>query len=1350
MKFTSYISVFAILALSSIFFSVEAQKGLKFANLTVEDGLSQNSVMAVAQDSTGLIWLGTRQGINRYDGYHFKNYSNTNKASGSLEEVTSFLTDFRGVLWAGTTSGLKRYHLKKDQFENIKGLSSQKVELLYQDSKKNLWIGTQRGLNLSIDQEISKFKTFLFGKNLDDPLNNIYAMCEDKSGEIWVGTGGGLISMSYKKGVFNFKKVNLLPNSKSGYITTIAKDNRHNTWVGTTNGLYVLNAKREISRIFLHAEGNSNSLVHNDIRELMPDENGMMWVGTQNGLSIFNPVTALFTNYQHSPETVGSISHNSIHHLFKDRNKNIWIGTYFGGVNMIYPVSTKFKVYRNSQSSTSISGDVVSAVAEDTQGYLWVGTEGAGLNYFNKTSNYFKSYKHDPANPTSISSNLVKMLIKDRFNDNNLIVGTHRGIINMLNTSTKKFQRVENVRDAKGTIGSAEILALAYDMNGTLWIGSLNGLTTLRGKDGVYPSQTSRSTLNIALNNRGILNLFADSKKNLWIGTATGLYRYHLDKNKLTKFNKGNNAHNLQSDYINCIAENNNGDLLIGTNYGGFSIYDSEHSSFRTYREIDGLVNDNVLGFVEDNSSNLWISTANGLSEFNPKTKRFRNYTKSDGLAGNEFNNRSYFKDSKGEIFFGGINGLTSFYPKDIQSNSYISPLVFTDLRLFNRPISVGEKDDVLKNHLNLTEKLDFGYDQNNFTLEFSLLNYVKPDKNKYAYKLEGYDKDWRHVSTPIASYTNLPAGNYRFIVKGTNNDGIPGSSVRTLKIHINPAPWLSWWAYLCYAIVVSTILFLTLRYFFIRALLKRTENVQQMKLKFFTHVSHEIRTPLTLILGPLESLLKNTAHLPELHKQVVPIKNNADRLLRLITELMDFRKTETGNMKLQLEQHDIVQFMQLMFNAFKDLAQSRGIHYHIELPADPINIWMDKLQLEKVFFNLLSNAFKFTNDNGRIYVTVKETNEQVTIQVRDNGIGIPESSKDKLFSDFFQIDMPGSGHIGSGIGLALSKSIVVAHGGKISIESLQQTTAQPGDTRFTVTLKKGLLNVSTKYEEAKPTTANGSYQVKVPVSTETLKTEPTSFFEETVLIVEDNPEIREMLREFLQPFYNITEAENGQKGWETAIELLPDLIVCDIMMPLMNGLELCSHLKTDERTAHIPVILLTAMDSHLQQVDGLETGADNYITKPFSTELLLLNVRNLLQSRKTMRKKYMEEVNLKPQDITINKADHDFMLKVVQFIDDRMADQHFVIQDLANNVGMSQPVLYKKIRAITDLSVNDFIKSIRLKKAALLLETNQYNISEISYLVGFNDAKYFSREFKKQYGHTPKVYLQNIKLGKT
>ena len=1300
--------------------------------------------MAIAQDSVGFMWFGTRQGISRYDGHHFKNYLINQKSNkGQLsEEVNTILTDFKGVIWVGTSNGLMSYDVTKDRFETVKSFKGKQVENLCQDVKHNLWIGTLNGLKLMLNKETQSFKTFLFSKNLQDPINrinNIFSIGD----EIWLGTGSGLIIFSYQKGVFSAKRVSLNKKNKSAEVTAIAADENQNIWVGTTNGLYQLNNLKKVVRVYFHSENAVNSLIHNDIREIMPTKDGI-WIGTQNGLSILNPKLNLFTNYQHDPEVNTSISHNSIHHITKDRNSNIWIGTYFGGVNAIYPVSTYFKFYKNNRSNKSISSNVISSITESENHNLWIATEGGGLNYFDKKLQYFKSYKNNPADVNSISSNLVKMLIIDKYDKANVIIGTHRGMLNILNTKTGKFLRISNVKDDIGTVGSAEIVALAQDETGKIWIGSVNGITNLNRSGGKYATRTTFSNINKFIKNKSVLNLLCDRNKNLWIGTQEGLFRYSLADGKFDNFLADNAKNEIQTAYINCVVESLDGNLIIGTNNNGFSIYDIETKTLKNYQESDGLINNNVLGIVEDENKNLWISTAKGLSEFNTKTKRFRNYTRSDGLAGNEFNIRSYFKDWSGEIFFGGLSGLSSFYPRDIQINKYVSPLVFTGVRLFNKPVDLESEDILLKKHLNFTKELDFNYKQNNFSIEFALLNYVKPDKNKYAYKLDGYDKDWKVTSTPMVSYANLAPGKYKFLVKATNNDGIPGNQIRKLEINVKPAPWFSWWAYLFYVLLFFTILFLTLRYFFVRALFKRAEKDQQMKLSFFTHVSHEIRAPLTLILGPLEALLKQTAHLPEINNQVIPIKNNADRLFRLVTELMDFRKTETGKLKLQLTHEDITHFVQQIFNAFKDLASSRNIKYEMITPDEQLLLWIDKLQLEKVFFNLLSNAFKFTHDNGKISVCIANESDSVLIEVRDNGIGIPQNSRDQLFSDFFQIDTSSSGHIGSGIGLALSKSIVIAHGGIITIDSVPQTKQFTGDTRFKVKLKKdNVKNVTSDYEIISVADRKSSYQAPILLNEELTKTVTTPQFNDTILIVEDNQEIRKLLIDLLAPYYQVIAEENGKAGWETATNILPDLVICDIMMPIMNGLELCSNLKTDDRTAHIPVILLTAMDTLPQQVDGLETGADSYLTKPFSVELLLLHIKNLLQARRIMRKKFTEEVNLQPQEITINKTDHEFMVKVVAFIEKRMTDESFVIPDLATEVGMSQPILYKKIRAITDLSVNEFIKYIRLKRAFALLSTEQYNVSEVSYLVGFNDVKYFSREFKKHYGYSPKQHSQ-------
>lgn len=1338
-------------------FATYAQKSIRFSNLTLENGLSQNSVMAITQDHQQFVWFGTKHGLNRYDGHQFKVYKNNPNDSKSIssDEITSILTDHEGVLWVGTVKGLNKYDAKKDAFTRItvnpkvkNGISSNAIEHIYEDKKGQLWISTLYGSNLLINRENYEFKTYLFkDARANRGLNNVYAAWRDPDDQMWFATSDGLIRMNLKNGQYRIYRHDQTKahSISSNYITSLTADAQQNIWIGTDNGLNLFNSADESFSVYRHSDS-SNSIVHNDIREIMLDRQGMLWIGTQEGLSIFDPGSKRFTNYQHNPELKESLTHNSIHSIFQDRNNCIWVGTFYGGVNIAYPFPTEFRTYKNSKLRSSISSNIISSIVEDQYQNLWIGTEGGGLNYYDRSNQHYSNYKISLNDKQGLASNLIKTICKDR--NGNLLIGTHHGGLNIFNPKNKTFRSVINVKDTNNNISTAEIIAICEDSNRDTWIGSYSGLNLMKWKNG-GTAYTIKSPLEKKLRNKHIQVLFEDREKNLWIGTQGGLHAYHLKTRQLYSFFKDKNKpHKLQSDYINCIVQTTSGGLCIGTYFGGLSIYDPATKRFRTYTEKEGLSNNNVLGIIEDEERNLWISTDNGLSKLDPRTGKFRTYTKSDGLAGNDFNVRSYFKDSKGELFFGGYNGLTSFFAKQIEINRSHSPMIFTGLKLFNLPIAVNGPDQLLEEDISSSKSITFGHDQNHFTLGFALLNYIKPDKNRYAYRLLDYDKDWNYTTEPTATYSNLPSGNYTFIVKGNNNDGISGAGVASIKIRIKPPLWASWWAYCLYLLIFAVIMFLTVRYIVVRALLKRSVDLQQMKLSFFTNISHEIRTPLTLILGPLENLIKSTQDNIELSRQVIPIKNNADRLMRLITELMDFRKVEAGLMRLTVGQADIVSFTKEIFLAFDHMALNRNIRYMFECEQESIQLYFDKLQLEKVLFNLLSNAFKFTDDQGQIILSIQEFSAGVEIRVRDNGKGIPYESQNKLFSDFFQVDEHGSSHIGSGIGLALSKSIVTAHRGKIEIESHPASSESAGDTCFRVILQKGKahfkpveLMESIDYEYHSPNPVN----YEEPLSKEV----KTGKLHETILVVEDNPEIRLLISGLINQRYQVTESEDGLKGWETAIELLPDLIICDIMMPVMDGLELCRKLKGDERTSHIPVILLTARSTHIHQVTGLETGADAYITKPFSTELLELNIKNLLNSRATMREKYGQQVTLQPQNVVIGSMDQAFMTRVLKYIEENMSDQSFAVPDLATEVGMSQPVLYKKIRAITDLSVNDFIKSIRLKKAAQLLEQNVYTISEISYLVGFNDPKYFSREFRKQYGETPRGFINQLKENK-
>ncbi|MCX2451855.1 response regulator [Pedobacter sp. PLR] len=1358
-----------------------AQQQMRFSNLTLEHGLSQNSVMSISQDQQQLLWFGTKHGLNRYDGYQFKIYKNNPKDTNSLssDEITATLSDSKGTLWVGTVNGLNRYDAKKDAFNRIfyhpknkKGISSNSIEHIYEDPQGNIWVATLRGANLLTDRNKNEFKSFLFNEKPNHRgINSIYSILRQKNGAVWLATLNGLIYMNLKPGKLSYEIFQYQGGKpgtiSSNYITSLQTDKQQNLWIGTDNGLNLFQPESRSFMTYKRSE-NSNSIVHNDIREIMLNKDGTLWIGTQEGLSILDPQQKTFNNYLHDPEQKGSLSHNSLHSIYQDRNNSIWIGTFYGGVNLIHPFSTQFHAFKNSRIKPSISSNIVSSIVEDARQNLWIGTEGGGLNYFNRKNNTYTAYKINLNDKESLTSNLIKTICKDKAG--NLLIGTHHGGLNIFNTTTKTFRHIVNIKDSRNTTSTAEIIALCPASDQNIWVGTYSGLNLLKMVNGRYESQTTKSPVERKLQNKRIQFLYEDRDKNLWIGTQAGLYAYHLNARNLRSFSKEKgNPTKLQSDYINCIVQTSSGNMAIGTYFGGLSIYNHKTGKFKTYTEKEGLSNNNVLGIIEDDSHNLWISTDHGLSKFDQKTQTFRIYTKSDGLAGNDFNVRSYFKDSRGELFFGGYNGLTSFYPKQIEINHQTNPIIFTGLKLFNKPVTVNGADHLLKEDISSSKRITFKHDQNHFTIGFALLNYIKPDKNRYSYKLENYDEEWNEVNNPSATYTNLPSGSYTFLVKGKNNDGIPGGSLASIDIHILPPIWASWWAYCVYALIISVILFLSVRYLIIRALLKRSEDIQQMKLSFFTNISHEIRTPLTLILGPLENLLKSTEGQQDLHKQVVPIKNNADRLMRLITELMDFRKADSGYLKLNISMENIVSFSKEIFFAFQHLAISRNIRYIFENSNDPIPLYFDKVQMEKVLFNLLSNAFKFTDDEGAISLSIDDQAEYVEIKVRDNGKGIPYESQNKLFSNFFQVDEQGSNHIGSGIGLALSKSVVEAHHGKIGIESNLATAVKAGDTCFTVKLKKGKahfkpeqLQENQSHEHPISLFAAAGSAISVAAvavseekqetetagsrSAETGKSYPT--VKETILIVEDNPEIRDLIANLMKPQYQVEESLNGLKGWEAAIELLPDLIICDIMMPVMDGLELCRKLKTDERTSHIPVILLTARSSHVHQVSGLETGADIYITKPFSTALLELHVKNLLQSRVMMREKYAREITLQPQNMVIGSTDQVFLEKVMEYIESNLANQDVGVPELAGELGMSQPILYKKIRAITDLSVNDFIKTIRLKKAAQLLEHKVYTISEISYLVGFNDPKYFSREFKKQYGVTPRVFINNLHDG--
>jgi ligand-binding sensor domain-containing protein/nitrogen-specific signal transduction histidine kinase/DNA-binding NarL/FixJ family response regulator len=1338
---------------SGITFSAKTQQPILFDHLGVERGLSQTSVLSIGQDKNGFMWFGTRYGLNRYDGHHIKIYQYAESDSNSLSNnyVTTIFSDSKKRLWIGTSIGLNLYDERNDAFKRIasqpkttKGLSSHVINCLTEDSKGNIWIGTLNGLNLLKNGKLSVITKFFNTKNGDGLFHNVRSVKEDHQGNIWVGTSNGLLKMAVINGEYQptiFKNNGSPGDISANYISNITEDKNHKIWVSTqSNGLNLFDPVTQKFKRFQFSAANKNTIVSNTIRNMVVDDAGKLWIGTLNGISIMDTQNFTFQNLQFDPDNKKSLNQNSVHKLYKDNNGSIWVGTYFGGININYPYTTAFTVHDRSRSKSSINNNVISGFAEDQNKNLWIGTEGGGISLYNKSTQTFKAYQNTGGS-NALKSNLVKTVLFA--SDGKLWVGTHSGGLNVYDPKTNRFKSFnfsnqnEDVPDEISAIVETKShrLIVATQRNGI----KISNPNKTEFKDLRLPASIPSSAK--------VKALMVNEAK-IYFGTTNGFFIYDENTNRFYtvldhQLNKPLNY------YVNCISKTKANEIFLGTYNSGLLLYDQNKNSIKAYTTRNGLPHDNVLGMIEDDKGNLWISTANGLSMFNRLKKTFKNYTVADGLPGNEFNANAFFKSSSGELFFGGYNGFISFFPDHIQSNDKASKVIITELKLQNKTVNINGNDGLLDENISLKDKLIFESDQNTFSLSFALLNFIKPEKNRYAYKLDGFEKSWNEVGMPTATYTNLPAGSYTFLVKGINNDGVLSANTGKIKIIVNPPFYRTWWAYLFYFCIIAAVLFVIARYVLIRALLKKEKEVNEHKLEFFTNISHEIRTPLTLIVGPLEQLIENAKDNPTLNRDLQPIKNNADRLMNLVTELLDFRKAESGKMALHVSPGDFVKFCKEIFMAFQNMALSKEINYTFQAASPQIELYFDKVQLEKVLFNLLSNAFKFTPDGGKISLKISQEDELVTLKICDNGKGIPLESQANLFNNFYQANANTT--IGTGLGLSFSKSIVELHHGKISFQSLPANGSQNGQTCFSVKLKTGKAHFNSSdfitdyvyYDDAVNYNLQERFEPQPEETTPALQDKKRY----TLLLVEDNAEVRSFIKNALSAAYNIQESENGMEGLESAIELIPDLIISDVMMPVMDGLELCRQIKTDERTSHIPVILLTARSAYVHQINGFENGADAYIMKPFNLKVLELNIKNTLAARETIKHKFAQVITLEPSNLVINKTEEGFLMKIMKIIENHISDPQFDVPTLSAEIGMSQPILYKKIRALTDLSVNDFIKSLRIKRAAQLLKQNAGNIAEVAYAVGFNDRKYFSLEFKKHFGKTPSEFIQEEKV---
>lgn len=1396
-------------------------KSYRFQGYTMEDGLPQNFIDCILQDSKGFMWFGTWSGLCRFDGYSFKLYRRETEEYSSVSNnfIHSLSEDLNGNLWIGTDAGLNIYQYDLDTFtvfnegDRWQKDLSRSITAIAGAQDGSMWLGTGSGLcHVYIDREsrITHLEAFPIGRPVSViPGSVVNYLLSDSHGDLWICTDSSISVLDPATG--NARILGSSPGTQGNNfynVKCVYEDTGGDFWIGAQLGLWKYDPDSGKFDHFTHDPMDASSLVHNYVMSVTEDAFGNILVGTFGGLSIYGQEDSSgFVNYTENPLSQHSLTNDVINCLYRDRSQNIWIGTERGGINEYNALNTQFEYFEHEiNKENGLSNNVINAILEDEDN-IWIGTSGGGLNRYIKENGTYRNYRYR-ATEVPAFSDFISELHRDE--SGNLWVGTWgAGLFRLVNQGQPDEAFVQYPFDPDGAgLVSAFISSMASDDKGNLWIGTYDGLDRYNPETDTYNHFTTESGRRMMLSRIGIL-LF-DHDENLWLGTEHGLLKMKFGPGqedfKLKVFTHDENRQNsLRDDRVISLHEDSEHRFWIGTYGFGLNLLESEDSGgvFTDYTTRDGLSNNIVYTITEDNGGDLWLTTAYGLSRFDPGRNRFDNYYMSDGLQNNEYFWNASFRNDQGKLYFGGMKGLNAFYPDSI--DKYIVeadlPVVITDLRIYNESVKPNETRNgvkVLDRSVWNADKAWISYRSKEISLEFSAMNYEQPASVKYAYMLEGLDENWNEVTSGrrFATYTNLNPGRYVFRVRSTNSLGEWTDESSDLEINIVPPFWRTWAFRIVMFLVLAGLLILYVQYRFyilkthrreleqlvkertaeigaqkerlslqneqiqsqrdkLADLNRKIQVVNERKLKFFTNVSHEFRTPLTLITGPIEGLLERTDLPGDIRHVLDLVDRNAQRLLHLINQLMDFRKIEKKKMQLHVSRMDINDFLENTVEAFTPLAEQKGIRFEFAALEGEPETWFDHQKVEDITYNLLSNAFKNTPNGGRILLKVtrkKQSRSHVSIEVSDNGPGISEDKLAHIFDRYYHIESRSNETTGTGIGLSLTRELVKCHKGTISVDS----TVGSGTT-FIVDLPAGREDFDDSDITDKPYEPSAiirqveklTHRImsgdKGLIRTGPLKT--GSGKKPAVLIIEDNDELRQFIAIKLGETCRVLEARNGKAGYDLALTGNPDVIVSDIMMPEMDGLELCRKIKTSLMTSHVPVILLTARSELEDEITGLQTGADRYLAKPFHFELLHANISSLIESRKRLFEAFLVQKNLDTKILATNTTDEMFLRKIIGIIDENISDTNLNVSYLSRKMSISRSHLHKKMMALANLSPVDFINNVRLKKSIELLSDASLNISEIAYMVGYSDPKYFSRLFRRQFGTSPSRYREALQL---
>lgn len=1346
------ITLFFILLSTGIqWISAISNEPINFSYISLNDGLSQSTVFAIDQDKRNNMWFATYDGVNKYDGYAFTVYqhdsSNPNSIANDIARTVH--TDSQGRVWVGTRDGLSLYNEEKDLFLNFyytKNGKNTQVNGIAELTPDQLLVSTNEGLLLF---HISRSQ--FIDSALSPAMHKLVASTLTKQGnEVYIGTNNGLFVYSIPS-----KKLEMFSGTLANKrIQAVLKQSPTRLWVATEgHGLYLFNPKTHAEKNYLHLPGNPQSISSNYIRSLALDAQNRLWIGTFNDLNIYHEGTDSFTSYTSNPVKSGSLSQPSVRSIFMDSQGGIWLGTYFGGLNYYHPLKNRFQNIKRIPYHNSLNDNVVSCIVEDDDRNLWIGTNDGGLNLYNPTTKLFSYYTLQEGQPSGISSNNIKAVYVDE-SKKLVYIGTHAGGLSVLN---RRSGRIEHFNTHNSSLIDQNIYNILPDDPHHLWLATLSGLVRFNPDTRTFTTIQHEKN-GTPIQNRRITTLFRDTHHRLWVGGEDGLsiYTTHQGTVQSAPILPAHSA--LHNAFINCVHQAANGTFWIGTREGVYG-YNEKTKQLQHYTTAQGLPNNVLYGILEDASGRLWMSTNKGLTCFNPETETFRNFTESDGIQSNQFNTSSYCRSAGGQLYFGGINGITTFRPELLIDNPYTPAVVITNLRLFNKIVRPDDETGILTKNISDTQRITLEAAQSSFSLEFVVSNYISGRHNTFAYTLDGYDKEWYYLSDQrTVSYSNLPQGTYRFLVKAANSDGKWNDTPTTLEIVILPIWYKTWWAILLFLLLSAGFLTFVFRFFWMRKSMEtqlelermdkeRQEEINQMKMRFFINISHELRTPLTLILAPLQEIMNRVSD-RWTRSQLNYIQRNANRLLHLVNQLMDYRRAELGVFELKVQHANAHQLIQENFLFYDKLARHKKIHYTFCSELEDQEVLFDANYLELIVNNLLSNAFKYTEADQSITVTLKMAGDNLLLQVSDTGIGIPINKQGRIFERFYQIE---SEHVGSGIGLSLIQRLVELHHGHIDLQS----EVNQGST-FSVYLPQNVsvysaaeLSPVTVDESSHGHTHSTNSKEMYFIDTQRVEDEVIESADKkrgTILLVEDNQEILQYLSNGLSDLFNTLLAPNGEAALEVLKENDVDVIITDVMMPVMDGIKLCKAIKQNIRTCHIPVLILSAKTDVKDQMEGLQVGADDYMPKPFTLSVITAKIQNMLRTRHRMLERYSKTLVVEPEKITFNAMDEALLKRAVAIVEKNMDNIEFSTDEFAREMNMSRSNLHLKFKAITGESTIDFIRKIRFAEACKLLKEGRYTVSEVSSMVGFNTPSYFATSFKKYFGCLPTEYIKQFK----